>query len=88
MNFSERVRDMSFTVTKNHRYTEYSCEAMEEDLVSERSDPVQINPLCKITFIYTIVKLSSRSGVAVRYSIRPASGWLSVRIPTATHLSL
>nr|XP_022304465.1 uncharacterized protein LOC111111660 [Crassostrea virginica] len=47
INFSERYRDMSFTVTKNHRYTEYSCEAMEEDLVSERSDPVQINPLYK-----------------------------------------
>ena len=46
--FSERNRDMSFTVTKNHRYNGYLCEAMEKNLVSERSDPVHINPLCKI----------------------------------------
>ena len=48
ISFSKRNRDITFTVTKNHRYNEYSCEAMEEDLVSERSDPVEINPLCKI----------------------------------------
>nr|XP_022303195.1 uncharacterized protein LOC111110851 isoform X2 [Crassostrea virginica] len=43
--FSERYRDMLFTVTKNHRYKQYSCEAREKNRVSKRSDPVQINPL-------------------------------------------
>nr|XP_022305662.1 uncharacterized protein LOC111112451 isoform X2 [Crassostrea virginica] len=43
----ERSKDMSFTVTKNHQYNQYSCEAMEKNLVSERSDPKQINPLYK-----------------------------------------
>nr|XP_022305641.1 uncharacterized protein LOC111112441 isoform X3 [Crassostrea virginica] len=45
MRFSERCRNMSFTVTKNHRYNQYSCEAIEKNLVSKRSDPVQINAL-------------------------------------------
>ena len=59
MRFRERNRDMSFIVTKDHRYNEYLCEAMEEDLVSDWSDPVHINPLCKITFMlyyYQIIK--------------------------------
>nr|XP_022305637.1 uncharacterized protein LOC111112440 isoform X2 [Crassostrea virginica] len=43
--FSERYRDMRFTVSKNHRYNQYSCEAIEKNLLSKRSDPVQINPL-------------------------------------------
>nr|XP_022305656.1 uncharacterized protein LOC111112450 [Crassostrea virginica]XP_022305657.1 uncharacterized protein LOC111112450 [Crassostrea virginica]XP_022305658.1 uncharacterized protein LOC111112450 [Crassostrea virginica]XP_022305660.1 uncharacterized protein LOC111112450 [Crassostrea virginica] len=43
----ERSKDLSFTVTKNHQYNQYSCEAMEKNLVSERSDPKQINPLYK-----------------------------------------
>ena len=41
-------RDIGFTVTKNDRYNQYSCEAIEKNLLSKRSDPVQINPLCKI----------------------------------------
>ncbi|XP_078329233.1 uncharacterized protein LOC111113634 isoform X1 [Crassostrea virginica] len=45
--FSNGDREMSFTVTKNHRYIQYSCKAKEKNLVSERSDPVQINPLYK-----------------------------------------
>ena len=51
VSFSEGNRDMFFTVTKNHRYNQYSCEAIDKDVVSERSDPVQINPLCKIMLV-------------------------------------
>nr|XP_022304826.1 uncharacterized protein LOC111111928 [Crassostrea virginica] len=40
-----KYRNISFNVTKNHRYNQYSCVAMEKNLLSERSDPVQINPL-------------------------------------------
>ncbi|XP_078329236.1 uncharacterized protein LOC111112451 [Crassostrea virginica] len=43
----ERSKDINFTVTKNHQYNQYSCEALEKNLVSERSDPIQINPLYK-----------------------------------------
>nr|XP_022310242.1 uncharacterized protein LOC111115704 isoform X1 [Crassostrea virginica] len=43
----QRYRDINFSVTKNHRYNQYSCEAMEKNLVSERSNPIQINPLYK-----------------------------------------
>ena len=53
-------KDFSFIVTKQHRYKQYSCEAMEEDLVSQRSDAVQVNPLCKLRFVlyeYKIITL-------------------------------
>lgn len=33
-------------VTRAEKYNKYSCTATEEDLESDRSDPVQINPLC------------------------------------------
>lgn len=35
-----------FSVTKAEKYNKYSCTATEENLESESSDPVQINPLC------------------------------------------
>ena len=47
----ERSKDINFTVTKNHQYNQYSCEALEKNLVSKRSDPIQINPLCKILYV-------------------------------------
>eukprot|EP00105_Crassostrea_gigas_P018388 XP_011436498.1 PREDICTED: uncharacterized protein LOC105334657 isoform X2 [Crassostrea gigas] len=42
----KETRDtMRLKVTKGHRYTKYSCTATEEDLESDQSDAVQINPL-------------------------------------------
>lgn len=44
--YKETTDTLRFKVNKGHRYNRYSCTATE-DLVSERSDAVQINPLCK-----------------------------------------
>ena len=52
----ERSKDINFTVTKNHQYNQYSCEALEKNLVSERSDPIQINPLCKILYVCILLR--------------------------------
>lgn len=42
----KETRDtLRLKVTKGHRYTKYSCTATEEDLESDQSDAVQINPL-------------------------------------------
>nr|XP_022304147.1 uncharacterized protein LOC111111446 isoform X1 [Crassostrea virginica] len=62
MRFSERYRDMSLTVTKNHRYNQYSCEAMEKNLVSERSVPVHINPLYEPSILSIDPKLELNNG--------------------------
>lgn len=37
---------MRLIVTRTEKYNTCSCTATEEDLESDRSDPVQINPLC------------------------------------------
>lgn len=45
---NEETREtLILCVTRNHKYNRYLCTATEEGLVSDRSDPVQINPLCK-----------------------------------------
>uniref|UniRef100_A0A8W8P3S2 Uncharacterized protein n=1 Tax=Magallana gigas TaxID=29159 RepID=A0A8W8P3S2_MAGGI len=41
----ETNHTLSLKVTKGIMYNKYSCTATEEDLVSDRSDTVQINPL-------------------------------------------
>uniref|UniRef100_K1R8Y2 Ig-like domain-containing protein n=1 Tax=Magallana gigas TaxID=29159 RepID=K1R8Y2_MAGGI len=38
---------LRFYVTRDLKYNRYSCTATEDDLESERSDTVHINPLCK-----------------------------------------
>lgn len=43
----ETNHTLSLKVTKVIMYNKYPCTATEEDLVSDRSDTVQINPLCK-----------------------------------------
>lgn len=44
----EETRDtLILYVTREFKYNKYSCTATEEGLQSERSDPVQIYPLCK-----------------------------------------
>lgn len=44
----EETRDtLILYVTRKFKYNKYSCTATEEGLQSERSDPVQIYPLCK-----------------------------------------
>lgn len=45
---NEETREtLILCVTRNHNYNRYLCTATEEGLVSDRSDPLQINPLCK-----------------------------------------
>lgn len=43
----ETRENLEFYVTENVKYNRYSCKTIEENLESERSDPIQINPLCK-----------------------------------------
>lgn len=44
----EETRDtLILYVTREFKYNKYSCTATEEGLQSDRSDPVQIYPLCK-----------------------------------------
>uniref|UniRef100_K1PXT2 Uncharacterized protein n=1 Tax=Magallana gigas TaxID=29159 RepID=K1PXT2_MAGGI len=45
------IRDtLRLKVTKDFKYNKYSCTATEEDMESDRSDLVQINPLCNTRF--------------------------------------
>lgn len=44
-------KTLRWRVTKADKYNRYSCMVTEENLESNRSDPVQINPLCK-TYIF------------------------------------
>lgn len=44
----ETNQTLSLKVTKGLMYNSYSCAATEEDLVSDQSNTVQINPLCKV----------------------------------------
>ena len=51
---NEETKEMlTFTVTKNHKYNQYSCKAANNRLKSNRSTPVQINLLCKEHIYFT-----------------------------------
>lgn len=43
----ETSKSITLYVTRNITYNRYSCTAREDDMESDRSNPVQINPLCK-----------------------------------------
>lgn len=43
--YGETNRTLQFKVTRGHKYNWYSCAATAEDLESDRSDTVQMNPL-------------------------------------------
>lgn len=45
VNMKSRKR-LKLCVTRDLKYNRYSCTATEDDLESDRSAPVQINPLC------------------------------------------
>lgn len=49
-------RTLVLNVTKDLKYNRYSCTATEEDMESDESDQVQINPLCKIAYFSFIIK--------------------------------
>lgn len=51
----ETNQTLSLKVTKGIMYNKYSCAATEEDLVSDRSDTVPINPLCKAFYKLCLV---------------------------------
>uniref|UniRef100_A0A8W8LT85 Ig-like domain-containing protein n=1 Tax=Magallana gigas TaxID=29159 RepID=A0A8W8LT85_MAGGI len=42
----ETTESLKLYVAKDIRYNRYSCTSTDEDVESDRSDPVQINPLC------------------------------------------
>lgn len=52
----ETNQTLSLKVTKGVMYNKYSCAATEEDLVSDRSNTVPINPLCKAFYKLCLVK--------------------------------
>ena len=56
----ETNQTLSLKVTKGLVYNSYSCTATEEDLVSDQSNTVQINPLCKTPHQYNQSKQSER----------------------------
>lgn len=43
---------LRFKITRGHKYNRYSCAATEDKLQSDRSNTVQINPLCKTPLHY------------------------------------
>ena len=43
----ETDKTLRLRVTRNHKYNQYSCTARDK-LESDRSDPVKINPMCKL----------------------------------------
>ena len=45
--FGETRETLRLRVTRNHKYNQYLCTASDK-LESDRSDPVIINPLCKL----------------------------------------
>lgn len=52
-------KTLRWRVTRADKYNRYSCMVTEEGLESNRSDPVQINPLCKTyDFLQTIREIN------------------------------
>ena len=45
--YGETNKTLRLRVTRNHKYNQYSCTARDK-LESDRSDPVRINPMCKL----------------------------------------
>ena len=45
--YEETRETLRLRVTRNHKYNQYSCTARDK-LESDRSDPVRINPMCKL----------------------------------------
>ena len=43
----EKGHTLELNVTKDHKDNNYTCKAMDQQLESYHSNPVQINPLCE-----------------------------------------
>ena len=44
----EMGQSIELNVTKDHKYNNYTCTSRDNQLESDRSHPVQINPLCEV----------------------------------------